>query len=86
MSGAFPEQGRGRDEILAGLTDQKAHDLQSNGRAFAFTYDAGQELRALSREAFAACMGINGLDPTVYPSARRIEQIASRGSRRTCRK
>lgn len=74
MSGAFPERGRGRDEILAGLTDQKTHDLQSNGRAFAFAYDAGQELRDLSREAFASCMGINGLDPTAYPSSRRIEQ------------
>ena len=31
-----------------------------------------REVRA-AREAFAACMGINGLDPTVYPSARGIE-------------
>lgn len=73
MSSAFPERGRGRDEILAGLQDQRAHDLASDGRAFAFVYDAGDELRDLAREAFASCMGINGLDPTVYPSARRIE-------------
>ena len=73
MSQAFPDKGKGRDEILAGLADQKTHDLQSDGHAFAFVYDAGQELRDLAREAFASCMTINGLDPTAYPSARRIE-------------
>ncbi len=73
MNTALPEKGRTRDEVLAALTDQRAQDLESNGRAFAFVYDAGEPLRALAREAFAACMPINGLDPTVYPSARRIE-------------
>lgn len=73
MSTALPEKGRTRDEILAALTEQRAQDLKSNGSAFAFVYDAGEPLRALAREAFAACMPINGLDPTVYPSARRIE-------------
>ncbi|MEZ4443208.1 MAG: aspartate aminotransferase family protein [Polyangiaceae bacterium] len=69
----FPERGRSEEEILAALADQKSHDLESNGHAFAFVYDAGQELRALARKAFAGCMEINGLDPTAYPSARRIE-------------
>lgn len=73
MSAAFPEHGAGRSEILASLADARAGDLASDGRAFAFVYDAGEEARALSREAFAACMGINGLDPTVYPSSRVIE-------------
>ncbi|MEQ9322931.1 MAG: pyridoxal-dependent decarboxylase, partial [Polyangiaceae bacterium] len=73
MSQAFPNEGKGRDEILAGLADQKTHDLKSDGHAFAFVYDAGQELRDLARQAFASCMTINGLDPTAYPSARRIE-------------
>ncbi len=73
MSSVFPEQGLGRAEILAALADARAGDLRADGRAFAFIYDAGEEARALAREAFAACMSINGLDPTVYPSARRIE-------------
>lgn len=70
---AFPEQGKGREEVLAALTDHRARDLKSDGRAFAFVYDAGAETRALARDAYAACMPINGLDPTVYPSARKIE-------------
>ncbi len=75
---AFPDQGKSRDEVLAALSDQRTRDLKCDGRAFAFVYDAGEETRELAREAFAACMGINGLDPTVYPSARKIEnQVVS---------
>lgn len=73
MTERFPEDGVGRDEILAALAGMRDEDLGTDGRAFAFVYDAGRETRELAREAFAACMGANGLDPTVYPSARRIE-------------
>jgi glutamate/tyrosine decarboxylase-like PLP-dependent enzyme len=73
MSISFPKQGRPAAEVLAALTDHKARDLKADGRAFAFVYDAGAEVRELAREAFASCMSINGLDPTVYPSARKIE-------------
>lgn len=70
---AFPDQGKSRDEVLAALTDHRTSDLKTDGRAFAFVFDAGDSTRELAREAFAACMSINGLDPTVYPSARKIE-------------
>lgn len=69
----FPAGGQSREEIIAALTDIKGRDLEIDGHAFAFIYDAGNEARALAREAFAACMTINGLDPTVYPSARTLE-------------
>ncbi len=70
---SFPEKGRSREDVLAALGDQCSQDLKSNGRAFAFVYDAGAPLRELAREAYGSCMSINGLDPTVYPSARKIE-------------
>ncbi len=73
MTQAFPERGVSRDEVLSALADKRTRDLKSDGSAFAFVYDAGESLRELAREAFAACMSINGLDPTVYPSARKIE-------------
>ncbi len=73
MTAAFPETSQPTGDILAALADARARDLASDGRAFAFIYDAGAETRAVAREAFAACMGINGLDPTVYPSARALE-------------
>jgi len=69
----FPEHGLERSRILAQLDAMRANDPALDGRAFAFIYDAGEDARALAREAFAACMGINGLDPTVYPSARHLE-------------
>lgn len=73
MTTAFPEQGIPTEQIFAALEEGRSRDLKSDGRAFAFVYDAGEETRAVARKAFAACMGINGLDPTVYPSARHIE-------------
>lgn len=73
MHTPFPEDGLARPEILAALEAMRAHDPTIDGKAFAFIYDAGEETRGIAREAFASCMGINGLDPTVYPSARTIE-------------
>jgi sphinganine-1-phosphate aldolase len=73
MSQPFPEDGVDRSHVLEQLKQMRAHDPAIDGKAFAFIYDAGEDARAVAREAFAACMGINGLDPTVYPSARHIE-------------
>jgi len=73
MTTSLPETGRSREAVLAALADARARDLKSDGSAFAFVYDAGEQARSIAREAFAACMTINGLDPTVYPSARKIE-------------
>ncbi len=69
----FPEVGRSREDVLGALADTRTRDLKSDGRAFAFVYDPGEDAKAVAREAFTSCMGINGLDPTVYPSARAIE-------------
>jgi glutamate/tyrosine decarboxylase-like PLP-dependent enzyme len=70
----FPEQGNTDDQaILKNLAGLHTDDLSSDGHAFAFIYDAGSEVNNLARKAFAAGMSGNGLDPTVYPSARRLE-------------
>ena len=70
----FPETGSTDDQaILKDLAGLHADDLTSDGHAFAFIYDAGTAVNDLARKAFAAGMSGNGLDPTVYPSARRLE-------------
>ncbi len=70
----FPESGSNDDQaILKSLAGLHADDLTSDGHAFAFIYDAGSAVNDLARKAFAAGMSGNGLDPTVYPSARRLE-------------
>jgi len=69
----FPESGIEPDKVLADLEALASDDLRADGRAFAFVYDGGKDVAELSRRAFAASMGGNGLDPTAYPSARRLE-------------
>jgi len=69
----FPQTPLDEDSIFATLRQMRSDDLQENGRAFAFAYDAGEETKSISRRAFAMCMDGNGLDPTTYPSARRLE-------------
>ena len=68
MNELFPEEGLSKTEVIEALQSRRQNDLRSDGRAFAFAYDAGADVREVAREAFSACMGINGLDPTVYPS------------------
>jgi glutamate/tyrosine decarboxylase-like PLP-dependent enzyme len=70
---ALPDSGASARDVLAALDDLRARDLKSDGHAFAFVYDAGPELKALTEQAFSALMGANGLDPTTYPSVRLIE-------------
>ena len=69
----FPQSGLDEETIIASLEELKSDDLQEDGRAYAFTYDAGDDVKRIARRAFTACMGGNGLDPTAYPSARRLE-------------
>lgn len=69
----FPELPMNDDAILAELAALGQDDLKSDGHAFAFVYSAGAEVTELARKAFGACMGGNGLDPTVYPSCRLLE-------------
>jgi glutamate/tyrosine decarboxylase-like PLP-dependent enzyme len=75
MNTSFPIAGQDREQILADLKAATVRDLPHDGRAFAFIYDSGEKHRSLARDAFASCMFINGLDPTVYPSARKIENF-----------
>ena len=69
----IPRQGLTEEVIFDELAKMKEHDLKDNGRAYAFSYEAGEDVKRVAQQAFAACMGGNGLDPTAYPSARRLE-------------
>jgi sphinganine-1-phosphate aldolase len=69
----FPQQGQDEEGIFSALMSMREDDLKENGRAYAFSYDAGEDVKRVAQRAFAACMGGNGLDPTAYPSARRLE-------------
>ena len=43
MSNSFPKTGRPAADVLSALGDARSRDLKTDGRAFAFVYDAGHE-------------------------------------------
>jgi sphinganine-1-phosphate aldolase len=63
------------DEVLDALATLRAADLPTHGgRTWAYVYDSGlAEVDDLANRAAAAVMGLNGLDPTVFPSLLALE-------------
>lgn len=73
MSKLFNDKGQSDDQIFGRLDEMTKSDLPADGRAFAFIYNAGARAKEVASRAFEQCMSGNGLDPTVYPSARLLE-------------
>lgn len=70
----IPATGLARDELFALLESYRAQDIPwREGRTWAYIYDPGPEAEAVIKEAFTAYLTENGLDPTVFPSALRLE-------------
>jgi glutamate/tyrosine decarboxylase-like PLP-dependent enzyme len=70
----IPERGASRAEVLARLERFREHDMPwRDGRTWAYVYDPGREAEAVIKEAFASYLTENALDPTVFPSALRME-------------
>lgn len=71
---AMPRRGLGREELLRRLESYKRDDMPwRDGRTWAYVYDPGPEAERVIKEAFALYLSENGLDPTVFPSALRLE-------------
>ncbi|MCC6555691.1 MAG: aspartate aminotransferase family protein [Polyangiaceae bacterium] len=71
----IPEQGLSREEVFAALSEIRAGDVDwRSGRAWAYVYDAGPEAEAVCKDAFSSFLSENGLDPTTFPSALRLER------------
>ncbi len=70
----IPKQGRTRDQVLGELENYKSGDMPwRDGRTWAYVYDPGEETEQLIKDAFCLYLTENGLDPTVFPSAMRLE-------------
>lgn len=66
--------GLDKDEVRRRLDDVLAQDLEwRGGKTYAYVYDAGAEVEEVGREAFGRFLFQNALDPTAFPSARRLE-------------
>jgi sphinganine-1-phosphate aldolase len=70
----MPSRGLSREEIFARLESYRADDVPwREGRVWAYVYDPGPEAEAVIKDAFTSYLSENGLDPTAFPSALRLE-------------
>lgn len=72
---AMPTQPTPGADVLSALTAFRSDDAPTTGgRVLAYVYDSGlPELDSVATAALAAFSGVNGLDPTVFPSVAAIE-------------
>jgi glutamate/tyrosine decarboxylase-like PLP-dependent enzyme len=70
----IPERGLSRDEIFRRLESFRAGDTPwRDGRTWAYVYDPGPEAEEVIQRAYTMYLSENGLDPTAFPSALRME-------------
>ncbi len=70
----IPEIGLNRDEVLKRLEAYREGDLNwKEGKAFAFAYDPGKEIREVIKEAYMSFLSENTLYADVYPSLLALE-------------
>jgi glutamate/tyrosine decarboxylase-like PLP-dependent enzyme len=70
----IPEKGWSREAVFAQLESHREGDMPwRDGRTWAYIYDPGREAEQVIKDAFASYLTENGLDPTVFPSALRME-------------
>ncbi|GMV39042.1 MAG: aspartate aminotransferase family protein [Myxococcales bacterium] len=71
----IPETGVDKDTLLTSLGELRGADLDwRSGRTFGYIYDAGREVEAVGKAAYAAFLTENALDPTAFPSLLRLER------------
>jgi glutamate/tyrosine decarboxylase-like PLP-dependent enzyme len=70
----IPDHGQPVDTILASLDGFRTDDLPwRSGRAFGYVFDAGEDVQRVGKQAYAAFLTENALDPTEFPSLLRFE-------------
>jgi sphinganine-1-phosphate aldolase len=70
----IPSKGLSREAVFSKLEEYRRDDTPwREGRTWAYVYDPGPEAESVIHDAFASYLGENGLDPTAFPSALRME-------------
>jgi glutamate/tyrosine decarboxylase-like PLP-dependent enzyme len=70
----IPERGAGRTQVIEALERFKQNDVPwRDGRTWAYVYDPGPDAERVIKEAYGLFLSENGLDPTAFPSALRME-------------
>lgn len=71
----MPEAGRAWSEIQEDMQVRGAGDAKwRDGRTAVYVFNAGEEIAAIQKEAYAAFMSENGLGPLAFPSLAQMEK------------
>ena len=71
----IPEQGRSRPQVFADLEAFRGGDVDwRSGRTWGYVYDPDGEAMDVCKQAFTMYLTENGLDPTAFPSAVKLER------------
>ncbi|MGD2156188.1 MAG: aspartate aminotransferase family protein [Anaerolineales bacterium] len=70
----LPTQGSSKEHILDRMRNMRQQDIRwREGKSFAMIYDPGEKAKELLIEAFNLFFTENALNPTAFPSLRRME-------------
>lgn len=71
----MPDRGGDMEGVLTRLRSYRSHDIATHGgRTWAYVYETGRpDIEELAERAYTAYLGLNGLDFTVFPSLRLLE-------------
>ncbi len=70
----FPINGLGKDALLAQMKELSGDDINwKQGRTFSLVYNPGPEISSMVKEAYNLFFSENALNPTAFPSLRRME-------------
>jgi glutamate/tyrosine decarboxylase-like PLP-dependent enzyme len=70
----LPKKGNPKDDVIERMKNMRDKDIRwREGKAFVMIYDPGQEAKELLKEAYGLFLTENALNPTAFPSLRRME-------------
>ncbi|MCJ7662568.1 MAG: aspartate aminotransferase family protein [Anaerolineales bacterium] len=70
----LPVDGKNKEEILATMQSLRQRDVQwRQGKTFSLVYNVGEEVADILKEAYTLFFSENALNPTAFPSLRRME-------------
>lgn len=70
----LPRKGRSSSEVLDAMRELKQSDVQwEDGRVWCLVFHAGDEISAFLKEAYTTYFSENALNPTAFPSLKRME-------------
>lgn len=70
----LPTKGLEKETVFDVMESYRAKDAPwRDGKTWGYVYDPGPEVEAVAKQAFAAYLSDNALDPTVFPSLLRFE-------------